>query len=88
VACAASAAFVLVRLSRQLWLKIFSFLAAVLLAHVAYFVAASIALSYNLIVLPDFLVNLFMPGFAVWGAVACVIFAAIGGRIRTGPNST
>ena len=55
VTCGASAAFVLVRLSRQLWLKIFSFLAAVLLAHVAYFVAASIALSYNLIVLPHFL---------------------------------
>jgi hypothetical protein len=67
---AASTGFVLFGLSKRVWQKVLSFFAAILLAHVAYFAAGSIALSYHWIVLPDFLVNLFMPGFAFWGAVA------------------
>lgn len=72
VIVAASAGFMLFGFSKQVWQKFLSFFAAILLAHVAYFAAGSIALSYHWIALPDFLVDLFMPGFAFWGAVAGV----------------
>jgi hypothetical protein len=83
VITAAGSAFLLVTRSKKSWQKVLSILIAELLAHAAYFIAGSIALFYSLIVLPDFLVNLFMPGFAFWGAVFGAVLAY--GRMRLGP---
>jgi hypothetical protein len=86
VVSAAGATIGLSGISKRVWQKVLSFLAAIFLAHLAYFVAASVALSYHWIVLPDFLVNLFMPGFALWGAMLGAVLAYARERIRKSPT--
>ena len=85
IVSAAGATIGLFGISRQVWQKLLSLFVAIFLAHLAYFLAASVALSYHWIVLPDFLVNLFMPGFALWGAMLGAVLAYARERIRTSP---
>ena len=87
VVTAASAAYVMFGIAKRVWQKLLSFLASIFLAHLAYLAAGSVALSYRWIVLPDFLVYLFMPGFAIWGAILGMALAYGRERIRPLPKS-
>jgi hypothetical protein len=88
VVTAASTAFGLSGIAKRVWQKLLGFLAAIFFAHLAYLAAGSVALLYHWIVLPDFLINLFMPGFAIWGAILGVALVYGRERIRTLPKST